>query len=39
MTRAVRQLTGLTPQRFVRALGTPMSAAFRAATGGGTVYL
>lgn len=39
MTRVVRQLTGLTPQRFVRAASTPMSHAFRAATAGGTVYL
>jgi len=39
MTRSVRQLTRLTPQRFVRAATTPMSTAFRAATGGGTVYL
>jgi AraC-like DNA-binding protein len=39
MTRVVRQLTSLTPQRFVRAASTPMSAAFRAATAGGTVYL
>lgn len=39
MTRVVRQLTNLTPQRFVRAASTPMSGAFRAATAGGTVYL
>lgn len=39
MNRAVRQLTGVTPQRFVRGFGTPIAAAFRAATGGGTVYL
>lgn len=39
MTRVVRQLTGLTPQRFVRSATTPMSHAFRAATAGGTVYL
>lgn len=39
MTRVVRQLTGLTPQRFVRSASTPMSHAFRAATAGGTVYL
>ena len=39
MTRSVRQLTNLTPHRFVRAASTPMSLAFRAATAGGTVYL
>lgn len=39
MSRVVRQLTGLTPQRFVRARSTPLAAAFRAASGGGTVYL
>lgn len=39
MTRSVRQLTNLTPHRFVRAASTPMSTAFRAATAGGTVYL
>ena len=39
MTRAVRQLTGLTPQRFVRSAQTPLAAAFRVASGGGTVYL
>jgi AraC-like DNA-binding protein len=39
MTRVVRQLTSLTPQRFVRAATTPISTAFRAATAGGTVYL
>jgi AraC-like DNA-binding protein len=39
MARVVRRLTGLTPQRFVRSNTTPMSAAFRTATGGATVYL
>jgi AraC-like DNA-binding protein len=39
MTRVVRQLTSLTPQKFVTAAATPISRAFRAATGGGTVYL
>lgn len=39
MSRAVHQLTGLTPRRFVASQRTPIAAAFRAATGGGTVYL
>ena len=39
MSRVVREFTGLTPQRFVRARTTPMSAAFREATRGATVYL
>ncbi|MGL4576099.1 MAG: helix-turn-helix domain-containing protein [Burkholderiaceae bacterium] len=39
MSRAVRQLTGLSPLRFVRAGQTPMGSAFRRATAGGTVYL
>jgi AraC-like DNA-binding protein len=39
MTRVVRQLTGLTPQRFRQSGRTPIGAAFRRATGGGTVYL
>ena len=39
MSRVVRQLTGLTPRQFVRAQATPIAAAFRAATGGATVYL
>lgn len=39
MSRVVRQLTGLTPRRFIRSGHTPMSAAFRHATSGGTVYL
>jgi len=39
MTRVVRQLTGLTPQRLRRAGRTPIASAFRRATGGGTVYL
>ena len=39
MNRVVRQLTGVTPRQFVRASASPISAAFRAATGGGTVYL
>ncbi len=39
MNRVVRQLTGVTPRQFLRSSGSPISAAFRAATGGGTVYL
>jgi AraC-like DNA-binding protein len=39
MSRVVRQLTGLTPQRFARTRRSAMAAAFRYATGGGTVYL
>jgi AraC-like DNA-binding protein len=39
MSRVVRQLTGLTPQRFTRAARTPIAAAFQRATGGATVYL
>ncbi len=39
MSRVVRQLTGLTPQRFLKSCMTPMASAFRIATGGGTVYL
>lgn len=39
MSRVVRQLTGLTPLRFARAAQSPMAAAFRRATHGGTVYL
>lgn len=39
MNRVVRQLTGVTPRQFVRSSASPISAAFRAATGGGTVYL
>lgn len=39
MSRRVRELTGLTPQRFVHAHTTPLSAAFRTVTGGGSVYL
>jgi AraC-like DNA-binding protein len=42
MNRVVRQLTGLTPREFVRSRPSAMSAlsaAFRAATGGGKVYL
>jgi AraC-like DNA-binding protein len=39
MSRVVRQLTGLTPRGFVRRAGTPLAAAFRQATAGGTVYL
>ncbi len=39
MSRVVRQLTGLTPQRFIRSQRSPLAAAFRRATGGGTVYL
>jgi AraC-like DNA-binding protein len=39
MSRAVRQTTGLTPQQFVRSRRSPIASAFRAATGGSTVYL
>ncbi|MFT3817885.1 MAG: helix-turn-helix domain-containing protein [Rubrivivax sp.] len=39
MSRVVRQLTGLPPRRFIQSQRTPMARAFRAATGGGTVYL
>lgn len=39
MTHVVKQLTGLTPRRFVASQRTPIAAAFRAATRGGTVYL
>jgi AraC-like DNA-binding protein len=39
MTRVVRQLSGLTPRRFVQSHGPPLAGAFRAATRGGTVYL
>ncbi|KNZ31252.1 MAG: hypothetical protein AD742_18905 [Methylibium sp. NZG] len=39
MSHAVQQLTGLTPRRFVRAGRSPLAAAFRHATAGGTVYL
>ena len=39
MNRVVRQLTGLTPRQFVASQRTPIAAGFRAATGGGTVYL
>lgn len=39
MNRVVRQLTGVTPRQFVRSSASPIAAAFRAATGGGTVYL
>ena len=39
MSRVVRQLTGLTPQRFTRAPQSTMAIAFRRATGGRTVYL
>jgi AraC-like DNA-binding protein len=39
MSHVVRELTGLTPRRFLRAGAAPMAAAFRHATAGGTVYL
>jgi AraC-like DNA-binding protein len=39
MCRVVRQLTGVTPQHFTNPRTTPIAAAFRRATGGGTVYL
>lgn len=39
MTRVVRQLTGLTPQRLKHSSRSTIGAAFRRATGGGTVYL
>ena len=39
MTRAVRQLTGLTPRLFVQSRRSPLTQAFRAATRGATVYL
>lgn len=39
MSRVVRQLTGLTPRHFTRTRQSPMAAAFRHATAGGTVYL
>jgi AraC-like DNA-binding protein len=39
MTRTVRRLTGLTPRSFIASQRTPIATAFRAATGGGTVYL
>jgi AraC-like DNA-binding protein len=39
MTRAVRQLTGLTPRQFVQSMRAPWAEAFSAVTGGGTIYL
>jgi AraC-like DNA-binding protein len=39
MSRVVKELTGMSPKRFVRAPQAPMAAAFRQATAGGTVYL
>jgi len=39
MTRAVRQLTGLTPRQFVQSMRAPWAGAFSAVTGGGTIYL
>ena len=39
MSRVVRDLTGMTPARFVRSRQTPITDAFRMATGGATVYL
>jgi len=38
MSRVVRRLTGQTPLRFARGARSPIGAAFRRATGGGTVY-
>ncbi len=38
MTRSIRRMTGLTPLQFLRAGGSPVARAFRAATGG-TVFL
>lgn len=34
MTRSIRRMTGLTPQRFLQSGGSPVARAFRAATGG-----
>jgi AraC-like DNA-binding protein len=39
MNRVVRQLTGVTPREFVRQRVSPVAAAFRAATGGGRIFL
>jgi AraC-like DNA-binding protein len=39
LSHVVKRLTGLTPRRFVASQRTPIAAGFRAATGGGTVYL
>jgi AraC-like DNA-binding protein len=39
MTRTVRRVTGLAPRAFIASQRTPIAAVFRAATGGGTVYL
>jgi AraC-like DNA-binding protein len=39
MSRAVREITGLTPTEFVRSRRTPIASVFREATGGSTVYL
>jgi len=39
LSNVVRQLTGLTPTRYVRAGAAPLGAAFRRATRGGIVYL
>lgn len=39
MCNAVKQLTGLSPTRFLNAGASELGLAFRAATGGGTVYL
>jgi hypothetical protein len=35
----VRRLAGLAPRAFIASQRTPIAAVFRAATGGGTVYL
>jgi AraC-like DNA-binding protein len=39
MSNVVKQLTGLSPGRYVRAGAGALGAAFRRVTGGGTVYL
>lgn len=39
LSRAVREITGLTPTEFVRSRRTPIASVFRQATGGATIYL